>query len=52
MQETSEFVHLTLDLNVWSRILLEKGVVLIDLGLQVAELLRVLIHSTFLFDDI
>lgn len=38
MQEASKLVHLALNLNVWSGILLEEGVVLEDFLLQLVKL--------------
>jgi hypothetical protein len=34
MKETSELIHFTLNLNVWTRVLLEEAIVIVDLGLE------------------
>jgi hypothetical protein len=45
MQETSELVNLTFDLNVWSRVFLEERIVLIYFALMLIQLVQILINN-------
>ena len=52
VEEAAEFVNLALDLDVGSRVLLEEGVVLIDLHLKLIELVLVVFNSLFLLKNL
>jgi hypothetical protein len=52
VEEAAEFVNLALDLDVGSRVLLEEGVVLIDLHLKLIELVLVVFNCLFLLQDL
>lgn len=52
VEEAAEFVNLALDLDVGSRVLLEEGVVLIDLHLKLIELVLVVFNRPLLLQDL
>jgi len=49
VKETAELVDFTLNLDVWSGILLEEGVMLVDLLLQLIQLILIVFHGFLLF---
>lgn len=52
MKESSELVNLTLHLDVWSRVFLEEGVVLMDLHFQLAQLYAELFYYLLLLQNV
>lgn len=52
MEEASEFVNFTSDLDIGSGVLLEEGTMLTDLAFQRSKFLGVSVTNTFLFEDV
>ena len=52
VKETAELIDFTLNLNVWARVLLEEGVVLVDLHFQQIQLKSIVFYHLLLLKNV